>query len=238
MHNVRLTDELEIRANELAVQTERLRVSRERLVTARDQQRRGLERDIREGPAHQLLEIRQGLDDAETLAGSDADAARALLDELGVDANATLEELRDLARGIFPPLLVDQGVVPALEAHIRKVGANARVQPGLAFSTLRFDADVEACVYFCCLQAIQNVIRHAGNAQSTVDLTFDRDLLTFTVRDEGPGFDADARPGGMGTRIMHDRIDALEGALTVESAVGQGTTVAGRIPAAAMAGAT
>ena len=80
------------------------------------------------------------------------------------------------------------------------------------------------------LQAIQNVIRHAGNAQSTVDSTFDRDLLTFTVRDEGPGFDADARPGGMGTRIMHDRIDALEGALTVESAVGQGTTVAGRIP--------
>jgi signal transduction histidine kinase len=223
--------ELEIRARELAVQTERLRESLERLVTARDQQRRGLERDIREGPAQQLLEIRHRLDEAEAPAGSDAAAAQALLDELGADTNATLEELRDLARGISPPLLVDQGIVPALEAHVRKVGANARIHVDPAFTALRFDAEVEACVYFCCLQAIQNVVRHAGNAPSTVEISFGRELLTFTVRDEGPRFDVDARPGGMGTRMKQDRIDALEGALTVESADGHETVVVGRIPA-------
>ncbi len=234
MHNVRLTHELETRAQELAIQTGRLRESRERLVTARDQQRRGLERDISEGPARQLVEIRHHLEDAGALAERDADAAVALLDGLGEDANATLEELRDLARGIFPPLLVDKGVVAALEAHIRKVGANARVLPGPGFAGIRFEADVEACVYFCCVQAIQNVLRHAGNAPSTITLTLMEGILTFSLRDEGVGFEVRTRPSGMGMRIMQDRIDALEGVLTVESEPGSGTLVIGSIPARAL----
>ena len=73
----------------------------------------------------------------------------------------TLDGLRDLARGIFPPLLAEQGIVAALRAHIRKVGANATVEAAIGFADRRFDADTEAGVYFCCLQAIQNVIRHA-----------------------------------------------------------------------------
>ncbi|MGZ5306339.1 MAG: GAF domain-containing sensor histidine kinase [Actinomycetota bacterium] len=231
MHNVRLTRELEIRAAELDVQSERLRASRERLVTARDQQRRGLERDIQEGPARQLMEIRQRLDDAGELVDRDAPAAEQLLDRLGGAANATLEELRDLARGIFPPLLVDRGVVAALEAHIRKIGAKARVQAAIGFAELRFVTDVEACVYFCCAQAVQNVIRHAGNAPSTIELALDGGILSFSVRDGGPGFEDAARPDGMGMRIMQDRIDALEGVLTVESTPGLGTLVVGRVPA-------
>lgn len=231
LHNVRLTHELEIRAAELDVQTERLRESRERLVTARDQQRRGLERDIQEGPARQLLAIRRHLDDADDLAARDAAAAEQLLDRLGGDANATLEELRDLARGVFPPLLVDRGIVAALEAHIRKVGANARVRTDYGFAEIRFDVDVEACVYFCCVQAMQNVMRHAENAPSTVELSLDAGILTFSVRDDGLGFEVGQRPDGMGMRIMQDRIDALEGVLTVESAPGRGTLVVGRVPA-------
>ena len=231
LHNVRLTRELEIRAAELEVQTERLRESRERLVTARDQQRRGLERDIQEGPARQLLQIRRRLDDAGELAGRDASATEQLLDQLGGDATATLEELRDLARGIFPPLLVDQGVVAALKAHIRKVGANANVQAKAEVAGLRFAADVEACIYFCCVQAVQNAMRHADNAASTIELSLDASILTFSVRDDGSGFDVESRPGGMGMRIMQDRIDALDGVLTVESAPGQGTLVVGRVPA-------
>ena len=86
------------------------------------------------------------------------------LDELIVDTNETLDGLRDLARGIFPPLLAEQGIVAALRAHIRKVGANATVEAAIGFADRRFDADTEAGVYFCCLQAIQNVIRHADNA--------------------------------------------------------------------------
>jgi GAF domain-containing protein len=121
LHNVRLTEELGIRLGELDEQAAALRVSRERLVTARDAQRRGLQRDIHEGPERQLLDIRQrlhGVDEPEEL------------DELIVHANDTLDGLRDLARGIFPPLLAEQGIVAALRAHIRKVGANATVESG------------------------------------------------------------------------------------------------------------
>jgi signal transduction histidine kinase len=226
LHNVRLTEELAIRAAELAVQAEGLRVSRERLVTARDAQRRGLERDIREGPERQLREIRDELDEV-AIDGPDTSSR---LDALTARANDTLEGLRDLARGIFPPLLADKGVVAALEAHIRKVGANAEIRASDAFTAQRFDADVEACLYFCCLQAIQNVIRHAGNPACVVELEADHGEITFSLSDPGPGFDPATTPRGMGMDIMQDRIDALEGTLVVTSAPGAGTTIAGTVP--------
>ena len=226
LHNVRLTEELAIRARELAVQTEGLRVSRERLVTARDAQRRGLERDIREGPERQLREIRDELDGV-ALDGPDAEPR---LDGLTARANDTLEGLRDLARGIFPPLLADKGVVAALEAHIRKVGANAEVRASDVFTAQRFDADVEACLYFCALQAIQNVMRHADNTACTVELAVDGTAIRFAISDAGSGFDPTTRPRGMGMDIMQDRIDALEGTLVVTSTPGDGTTIAGTVP--------
>ncbi len=226
LHNVRLTEELAIRARELAVQAEGLRASRERLVTARDAQRRGLERDIREGPQRQLGEIRAEL--GTVVVDEPGTAER--LDALTARANDTLEGLRDLARGIFPPLLADQGVVAALEAHIRKVGANAQVHATPAFTADRFDADVEACLYFCSLQAIQNVLRHAGNAACTVALDADAAAIRFALSDRGSGFDPATTLRGMGIDIMQDRIDALEGELVVTSAPGAGTTIEGTVP--------
>jgi signal transduction histidine kinase len=226
LHNVRLTEELAIRAGELAAQAEGLRISRERLVTARDAQRRGLERDIREGPERQLQEIRS---DLQTVTVEEP-RAEERLDALTARANETLEGLRDLARGIFPPLLADQGVVAALEAHIRKVGANAKVHATPEFTADRFDADVEACLYFCSLQAIQNVLRHAGNAVCTVELDADGSVIRFALSDRGAGFDPATTPRGMGIDIMQDRIDALEGELVVTSAPGAGTTIEGTVP--------
>jgi signal transduction histidine kinase len=208
------------------VQAEGLRLSRERLVTARDAQRRGLERDIREGPERQLREIREELD---TVAVGAPDA-EARLDALTIRANDTLEGLRDLARGIFPPLLADNGVVAALEAHIRKVGANAEIHAGEAFTADRFDADIEACLYFCALQGIQNVMRHAENTVCIVELEADREEIRFSLSDRGPGFDPMTTPRGMGLDIMQDRIDALEGTLVVTTAPGAGTTIAGTVP--------
>ena len=230
LHNVRLTDELALRLQELAEQSAQLQISRQRLVTARDAQRRGLERDIREGPERRLIDIGRRVRDATALVDADPGSTEALLDRLGADANTTLEGLRDLARGIFPPLLADQGIVPALEAHVRKVGANATIELDPALRDRRFDADTEACVYFCCLQAIQNVIRHAGNAACTIRLGLDDRGLVFSIRDEGPGFDADARPPGMGRQIMMDRVDALEGRLEIDAAPGKGATVTIHIP--------
>jgi signal transduction histidine kinase len=235
LHNVRLTEELEVRLRELAEQSAALRVSRERLVTARDAQRRGLERDIREGPQRQLTEIGHRIRDSDTVVEDDPAEAERIIDRLGERANATLEGLRDLARGIFPPLLADQGIVAALEAHVRKVGAHAKVEAVGAVATRRFDADVEACVYFCCLQAIQNVVRHAGNTPAVVGLDADGDEIRFSVSDEGSGFSASSTPRGMGLQIMQDRLDALDGELEVRSEPDRGTTITGRIPVRAAA---
>jgi len=228
LHNVRLTEELAIRLHELDVQAAALRVSRERLVTARDAQRRGLQRDIQEGPERQLLEIGRRLATVER---------PEQLDQLVDQANATLDGLRDLARGIFPPLLAEQGVVAALSAHIRKVGAHAAVEASDAFRARRFDPDTEACVYFCCLQAIQNVIRHAANAPCVVRLALDDGDIALSIEDRGPGFVVADTPRGMGLQIVQDRVDALEGTLTTGSTPGRGTIVGIRIPARAMHGA-
>ncbi len=221
LHNVRLTEELGIRLRELDVQAAALRVSRERLVTARDAQRRGLQRDIQEGPERQLLEIGRRLGSVD---------APDELDPLVEQANATLEELRDLARGIFPPLLADQGIEAALRAHIRKVGALTTVEVDPSAEGRRFDADVEACAYFCCLQAIQNVLRHATNVPTTVRLEIVGEDFTFEISDTGPGFDVDRTARGMGLQIIQDRVDALDGSLEVRSSPA-GTTVIGRVPA-------
>jgi signal transduction histidine kinase len=231
LHNVLLTEELALRTDELAAQAEGLRRSRERLVSARDQQRKSLEREISEGPAGHLRSLRLELDEAERLAPIDPAAAAAILDGLGTGTTATLEELRDLARGIFPPLLIDKGVAPALEAHVRKVGVGATVEAAPGFADARFDDEVEACVYFCCLQALQNVARHAPGAHATVRLGEAGGVVTFEVRDDGPGFAVEQTPTGMGTDIMRDRIDALDGELQIDSRPGAGTTVTGHVPA-------
>jgi signal transduction histidine kinase len=237
LHNVRLTDELEARLEELAIQADQLKASRQRLVTARDAQRRGLERDIREGPRHMLTAIATGVDRARDLAASSPADADAELERLGEQANATLEGLRDLARGIFPPLLADKGIVAALDAHIRKTGVRATLEIGPGFTDLRFDDRTEACVYFCCLQALQNVVRHAGNAESVVRLSTAGDSISFQVADRGAGFDPVSTDRGMGLQIMQDRVDALGGSFEVASGAGAGTTVSGRIPARALEGA-
>lgn len=132
------------------------------------------------------------------------------------------------ARGTVWGLLAF-GIVPALEAHIRKVGAHTTIEAAPGFTERRFGADVEACAYFCCLQAIQNVLRHAGNASSTVPLWLEGDELAFEITDKGPGIDVPATPRGMGLQIIQDRVDALEGSLEVRGEAGR--TVAITIPA-------
>ena len=229
MHNVRLTDELATRLQELAEQSAALQISRQRLVTARDVQRRGLERDIREGPQRQLLDIGGRIGDARRLAGSDPKATEQILDQLGSQATSTLEGLRDLARGIFPPLLAEKGVVAALDAHIRKVGANATIEAAAAFTERRYDADTEAALYFISLQALQNVSRHTDGAAAIVRLDRDGGDLVLEIADDGPGFDVADTPAGMGIQIMQDRVDALDGSLQVRASTG-GAIVTCRVP--------
>jgi signal transduction histidine kinase len=237
LHNVSLASDLEAKASELAVQNEEIERSRERLVTARDAQRRRLERELRDGVGTELAEIRDEIgSDAERVA-AEPEVVERSLDDLGSRANTALEELREVARGIFPPLLIDQGLAAALDALCRKSGPDTHLSVDPSATSMRFDPAAENAVYFCCVQAVQNAQRHAPGASITIELSADGDGLVFVVRDDGPGFDPSAMDAHEGMQIMTDRVAALGGTLTLESAPGAGTEVTGRVPADVLVGA-
>jgi len=224
--NVRLDLELQARLEEL-------QASRQRIVAAQDAERRRLERDIHDGAQQQFVAIAVTLRVAYELVRSDPAEAESLLAELGVQAQTALGTLRDLARGIYPPALVDRGLSAAVEAHIAKTCPE--VQLGVdGVGAQRYAPEAEAGVYFCCLEALQNRAKHAPGAPGRVDLRAENGWLTFVVTDEGPGFETAGNGGGSGLQNMADRMAALGGVLEVRSAPGQGTSVTGRVPALAV----
>jgi signal transduction histidine kinase len=205
---------------------EDLRASRHRLVTAQDEARRRLERDIHDGAQQHLVALAIKLRLAETTAPDFPDVQKALA-ELREDATVALENLRDLARGIYPPLLADLGLAAAL-------GAQARMSPipvsidadGIG----RFPQETEAAVYFCCLEALQNVAKYAKASQARIALARRDNSLCFSVTDDGAGYDTRRTPMGSGLRNMADRLAALGGQLQLRSAPGQGTTLTATLP--------
>src|SRR5206468_2603682 len=152
---------------------------------------------------------------------------RVLTAELKAEATEALENLRDLARGIYPPLLADQGLVAALTAQARKSQTPVTVE---ADGIGRFSQDAEAAVYFCCLEALQNVAKYAAATHASVELVEGKDSLTFVVSDDGVGFDQNLSGYGTGMQGMADRVAALGGELRVTSAPGEGTVIEGRVP--------
>lgn len=207
---------------------EELRASRQRLVAAQDAERRKLERNLHDGAQQQLVALTVQVRLAEALAGKDPEKERAVLSTLVSLANDALENLRDLARGIYPPLLADQGLTAALASQARKAVVPTSVD---ADGVGRYDQDVEATVYFCSLEALNNVAKYAEATQASIALTAPNGILTFRVTDDGKGFDVADRAGGTGLQGMRDRLDAIGGTLAVTSAPGVGTTIEGRIPA-------
>ncbi|WP_242884846.1 sensor histidine kinase [Actinomadura litoris] len=207
-----------------------LRASRRRLVAAQDTERRRLERDLHDGAQQHLLAVAAKVGLARALLGDASPEVGALLDELHHDTGTALDTLRDLARGIFPAILAEKGLVRALRAHAARVPAEVAVAPALAGR--RFAPEVEAAVYFCCLEALQNAAKHAAGSapRLRLDLGGDGDVLEFAVSDGGPGFDPSATARGSGLGNMRDRIDAVGGRLEIRSSPGAGTTVGGRVP--------
>jgi signal transduction histidine kinase len=211
----------------LEAQVEELRGLQKRLVAAQDHERRRLERNIHDGAQQQLVALAIEARMARRVLDTDTDRAAALIERLEAGAQEALEGLRDLARGIYPPLLADQGLAAALEAQARRSPVEVDV---VSTGLERYPLETEAGVYFCCSEAIQNAAKHAPGARVTVELVAEGDELSFVVADDGPGFDPVSNRPGSGLRGMADRLAALNGSFEIESAPGAGTVVRGRIP--------
>jgi len=206
---------------------EDLRASRQRLVTAQDETRRRLERNIHDGAQQDLVALAIKAQLADSTVDEDPAQAKQLLGEIKAEAAGALENLRDLARGIYPPLLADLGLPAALNAQASKSALPVTVE---ADGIGRFGQDIEAAVYFCCLEALQNTAKYAHATQARICLQAQTGTLRFTISDNGTGFDTNHTPMGSGLRNMADRLAALGGWLDVRSAPSLGTTVTGHLP--------
>lgn len=203
-----------------------LRASRQRVVAAGDAERRRLERNLHDGAQQQLVALAIKLRLAKDLVADDPDEAQAMLDALRAEASDALTNLRDLARGIYPPLLADQGLVVALQSQAGKAPLAVDVRTE---DVARYPQEVEAAVYFCCLEALQNIAKYADAPSAVISLVGGLDHLTFVVTDDGRGI-APGTPRGSGLQNMVDRLAALDGTLDITSTPGQGTTLTGRLP--------
>jgi signal transduction histidine kinase len=208
---------------------EDLRASRQRIVTAQDEARRRLERNIHDGAQQDLVALAIKLRLAGTTVDEDPAQTKELLGELQTDATGVLENLRDLARGIYPPLLADLGLAAALSAQASKSPLPVAVE---ADGIGRFPQDTEAAVYFCCLEALQNIAKYAHATQARICLQAQNGTLRFTVSDDGAGYDVGHTPMGSGQRNMADRLAALGGRLEVRSVPSRGTTITACLPSA------
>jgi signal transduction histidine kinase len=220
LRNVRLTEELLARL-------EQLRASRQRIVAAQDEERRRLERNIHDGAQQQLVALAVRIRLARSLADKEPERAETMLEQVEAEVGAALDDIRDLARGIYPPLLADQGLVAALQGQARRAVVPVRV---VAVGITRYPQEAEAAVYFCVLEALQNVAKYAGAARVSIRLRDEGHALTFEVEDDGAGFDTTSRGYGTGLQGMADRLAALGGELRVDSAPGKGTRVVGLLP--------
>lgn len=229
LHNVRLDSALQASLEELEVRNQELAASRLRIVTAADESRRQIERNLHDGAQQHLVALAVKVGLVKQLIDADRATADEMLDQLRGDVQDTLDELRELAHGIYPPLLRDRGLEAALNAAANR--SRLPVDLVVAEGVHRHPAETEAAIYFCVLEAMQNAGKHAGDdARLTVTITEADGLLGFEVADDGPGFDADAAAMGHGFVNMRDRLGALGGTLELDTAPGEGSRIRGRVP--------
>lgn len=202
-----------------------LRASQRRLVGAASAERRKIERDLHDGVQQKLVALRIQLELTRDLARGNGLSGR--LAGLAADFDEALDELRSAAHGIYPPLLADEG----LDAALREVARRSTVSLTVDLEDVgRLSEDRETAIYYCCLEALQNVAKHAGDdAVASLRLWRDRKAVRFSVSDNGVGYVARPGTNGAGLTNMSDRMGAVGGTLTVRSTPGEGTTVHGGV---------
>ena len=229
LHNVQLDSALQASLDVLQETNLELQQSRLRIVSAGDAERRKLERNLHDGAQQHLVAMAVKLRMAEELIDDDPAEAVKVIEELRNNLKDAIVELRALAHGIYPPLLSSGGLREALPAAAGRSALDTTVDTeGLG----RYSAEIEATVYFCCLEALQNASKHAGaDAEVAIVVTEQSGKLVFEVRDDGLGFTPDpAGGGGHGFVNMTDRLGTVRGKLKVDSLPGNGTMIRGEIP--------
>jgi len=227
LHRARLRAELARRATDLALRAEELQESRRRLVEAHDLERRRLERDIHDGAQQHLVALVVNLRLAQTLADRAPDRARGVLADQVDAVDAAIATLLDLSRGLYPRVLAEQGVGEALRDALTGMSVPISVvDDGLG----RMPQEIEAALYFCAVEAVQNAVKHAEASRIRVTLSSDALQARLEVTDDGAGFEPTPGSTGRGMGNMRDRIDAVRGAFTLRSGPGQGVTVLATVP--------
>jgi signal transduction histidine kinase len=227
LHNSQLDAALQTTLDEVRKQANELRESRARIVASGDAERRRVERNLHDGAQQHLVALAVNLRLTRDIIIDDPSAGVEMLDQLAEEVKETIQELRELAHGIYPPLLVDSGLVEALKAAANRSPLDVRL---VAEGIGRYSTEVEAALYFCCLEALQNAAKHAPDASVEVNLSEQSGGLLFTVIDNGPGFDVARATHGHGFTNMADRLGAIGGAVQWESEPGKGSTIRGSVP--------
>jgi signal transduction histidine kinase len=226
VRNLTLNDELQRRVDELSVRARELQESRMRIVQAHDAERRRLERNIHDGAQQHLVALAVKLRLAGATAARDPHTAADQLTELRDQTDLALTTLLDLASGIYPAVLEEQGIGAALTMQGRATGVPVSVDSD---GVGRLPIEIEAAIYFVCLEAMQNAAKYARATRLRVRLARDDDGLSFDVEDDGIGFDAATTQSGTGLQNMRDRLAAFGGDVAITSTPGGGTTVSGRL---------
>jgi signal transduction histidine kinase len=235
LRNARLAFELERRLAVISEQAAAISASRRRIAAAQAHERQALERNLHDGAQPHLVAIRMSLGLAEhrISSGAAADQAAplaAILEGIAARIDGASASLSEIAQGLYPPKLMEEGLCAALQAHVTAMPGETSLEFGDGTEHARFGVDVEAAVCFACLEAMQNARKHAPDAQIRLALARDAGGLRFTVVDTGPGIDPETARG-FGLQGMDDRVAAVGGTLEFRSLPGEGTTVSGWVPA-------
>ncbi len=186
-----------------------LQAAQRRVAEAGDAERRRIERDLHDGAQQRLMALRLELGLLEERFRDDPKRAAAMLSGLRLELDEAVEELRELAHGLYPPLLASDGLVDALGATARRSAIPVTID---AVGMARAARSIESTAYFCCLEALQNATKHAGpDARAAIELRMEGGFLSFSVRDDGAGFDPDGTRPGYGLINLRDRLNALGG---------------------------
>jgi signal transduction histidine kinase len=228
LHAVALHAELTRRLDQLTEQSAELTRSRRRLAVAQSEERRRLQQDLHDGAQQRLVAVAVQLGAVGSLLGRDPSAAQVELDRADGLLRESLDEIRELSRGLHPAMLEARGLTEALRSRATLSRQRVVVEAG-SMDGVRLDPAIEAAAYFACLEALQNAAKHAPDSAVRVDLRLTDTVLSWSVSDDGPGFASTPGASNGGLAGMRERVNALGGELEVTTSPA-GTVVLGRLP--------